>query len=298
MTAAITPRTVCVSIAVATCCFGGVAGNSTARADVLTFTGSAPNWFAPSNWDGGRVPGAGDDVVIGGGRSVVIDPALGSASVTFRDLTITGGASLETLPGTIFTSRNETIDGGSLIHRSTRAFDTVGDFGTLRITPCMGSTCGGIRFNPTPKSKRIIVLSSSVAFGLGGIVAASTLVPDAYGAGHYATLTTEDATLGGALDLELLYGFVPTIGQTFQIITVGTAGGGGGVRTGLFTSPLDGSTILGEGALVRGFGDVGLYISYVGGDGNDVVVTAAAIPGPGAAGLLGLGGLALLRRRR
>jgi hypothetical protein len=264
---------------------------SAAHADLLTFTGSTPNWFAPSNWDGGRVPGADDDVLIGGGRTVVIDPALGPAEVTFRDITITGDATLETLPGTIYTSRNETLDDGNLIHRSTRAFDTVGDFGTLRVLPCSGFTCGGIKFNPTPKTKRDIVLQSSVTFGLGGATAASNLVSAAFGAGHYATLTTDNATLGGTLDLELFYGFTPTLGQSFQIINVGMAGPGSGTRTGQF----DG---LGEGAFVKGFRDVGLYISYAGGNGNDVVLTAAAIPTPAAATVLGLGGLIATRRRR
>jgi hypothetical protein len=263
---------------------------SAAHADLLTFTGSTSNWFAPSNWDGGRVPGAGDDVLIGGGRTVVIDPALGPAEVTFRDITITGDATLETLPGTIYTSRNETIDGGQLIFRSTRSFDTVGDFGTLRVLPCL-SNCGGIKLNPPSRVKRIIVLQSSVSFGLGGTSAASNLSADSVGPGHYATMTTEDITLGGTLDLELFYGFTPTLGQSFQIINVGMAGPGSGTRTGQF----DG---LGEGAFVKGFRDVGLYISYAGGDGNDVVLTAAAIPTPAAATVLGLGGLIATRRRR
>lgn len=277
-------RFVIVSLAALALC------GSAVHADLLTYTGSTPNWFAPSNWDRGRVPGVGDDVLIGGGRTVVIDPALGSPNVAFRDITITGDSTLETLPGTIYTSRNETLDDGSLIHRSTRAIDTAGDFGTLRTVPCAGVTCGGIKLNPTPKTKRIVVLQSSVTFGLGGTLAASNLIPDAYGAGHYATLTTDDATLGGTLDVDLLYGFALSAGQTFQIINVGMNGSSGGTLTGQF----DG---LREGALVQRFGDLGLYISYSGGDGNDVVLTAGAIPAPNAAFLLGVAGLVTVRRR-
>ncbi len=66
----------------------------------------------------------------------------------------------------------------------------------------------------------------------------------------------------------------------------------------MFTSPLKGSTILGEGAFVQGFSTVGLYISYAGGDGNDVVLTVGVIPCPGAAALLGLTGLLASRRHR
>jgi MYXO-CTERM domain-containing protein len=170
---------------------------------------------------------------------------------------------------------------GTLIHRSTRALDLSAD-GTATFGGFGGS---GLLLNPTPKNKRIVVLQSSVTFGLGGAAAATNAVPGAFGAGHYATLTTDDATLGGALDVALFYGFTPVVGQTFQIINIGT------VRIGEF----DG---LGEGSLVKRFGDVGLYLSYAGGDGNDVVLTAASVPAPGAAALFGMGGLLAARRRR
>lgn len=235
------------------------------RADVLTYVGSTVDWFTASNWDLGRVPGPGDDVIIEDGHVVVIDPAVGSAQVVIRDLTIADDASLETLAGTEITSRNETVyDGGQLIYRATRAYEDA-QGGTLAVLPpvtATGSGIGGTTFNPSTQSKRDLILKSSVNFGLGGTVPASVT---GTGPGHYATVITDNADLGGTLNVALYYGFTPSSGQTFEIIDVGTRS----------INEFDG---LSEGALVQVFGNVGLYISYVGGDGNDVVLTAVEMP--------------------
>lgn len=240
--------------------------------ETLTFTGTTSDWYDVANWDLGRLPKAGDDVVLDSGRAVVIDPALAPAAdpdpgvVRIGDLFISEGASLETLAGVHLTTRDEDVsDGGRLIHRSTRAVDDpLG--GSLFTAPSLfgAGGSGGVYLNPTPKFKRDVVLQSSVSFGLGGPAAASNTIPGAYGPGHYATLTATTATLGGTLDVALYYGFTPTTGQSFQIITVD------GERTGNFAG-------LAEGDLVTSFGNVGLYITYRGGDGNDVVLTAAAL---------------------
>ncbi len=239
-----------------------------AHAAVLTYIGAGTNWFSASNWDLGYVPGPSDDVIINAGHIVVISPASGPSTVAFRDITITNGALLETLAGIQLTTRNETLtNGGQLIHRATRALDVTGG-GTLTVLPpglTGGTGPSSPLLNPTPKTKRDILLKSSVTFGLGGTLAASNTSTTAFGAGHYATITTDNATLEGSLDLALFYGFVPSLGQTFQIITVGST------RVGTFTG-------LGEGAFVRRLGNVGMYISYVGGDGNDVVLTTGPLP--------------------
>ena len=103
-------------------------------------------------------------------------------------------------------------------------------------------------------------------------------------AGAFDTLVvTGDATLAGLLDVVPLSGFTPDAGDEFLIMDIG------GSRSGLF----DG---LGEGDLVRSFGSVDLFITYTAGDGNDVALFA--IPAPGGAVALGLGGLAAGGRRR
>ena len=262
----------------------------TADADVLTYIGSTRNWYDPINWDLGRLPGAGDNVVIAGGRSVLIDPAQdpaassgvgsggGAGKVSLNDISLTEGATLETLAGTEFTTRNQLVTGGaSLIHRS-----------TVSLEVAAGGTAtygGGVLLNPSTQSKRDLVLKGNIVMGLGGIDPASSL-PGGVGAGHYATFYCQSADLtDGALDVQLFYGFTPALGQSFQLITVGQT------LTGQFTG-------LGEGSMVRAFGDVGLFISYHAGDGNDVALTAAIVPTPGTAAVLGLGALLAARRRR
>lgn len=239
---------------------------ASASADVLTYVGSTPDWFNARNWDLGRLPGPSDDVIIDGDHTVIINPAVGPAQVTIRDITISGHASLETLAGTEITTRDETlVDGGRLILRSTRAFDNAmgGTLAALPRTTSDGAGTGGPLFNPSTQSKRDVILKSSVSFGLGGTLPASTVTGGA-GLGHYATITTENADLGGTLNIALYYGFTPSSGQTFKIIDITTS------STGEFNG-------LAEGALVQVFGNIGLYISYIGGDGNDIVLSAVEL---------------------
>lgn len=136
---------------------------------------------------------------------------------------------------------------------------------------CELQPLSGMRMNPTPKMKRDVLLKTGVVvqFGLGGTVAASiTETPNGTvvrsGAGHYATLTADSISLNGQLTLSLHYGFEPKAGDRFQIITARKR------LAGQFLG-------LPEGAPVGCTGqNVGLYISYRGGSGNDVVLTAKA----------------------
>jgi len=251
-----------------------------------TFVGSTSDWHTPGNWSTGLVPDANTDVLISGDFHVIVSPPVGGGDVAIRDLRLAAGATLETLPGVRFGTRNESIEGGSgLIHRSTEAFDIAG--GTT-VTEVAGFGGSGLYLNPTPKGKRDIILHATSTFGLGGTTAAA---PGSTGAGHYATLTTESIDLDGELRVELLYGFTPAQGQVFQIITTDS-------RTGTFAG-------LPEGARVATFGDVALYITYAAGDGNDVaIVGGTAIPTLGATGILAMGlalalaaAFALSRRR-
>jgi hypothetical protein len=224
------------------------------------FRGEDGNWFNPRNWSTGQVPGPRTDVVIQHGYAVVIDPALTDGPVVVRDLWILSGGSLTTKPGTKISTRNEFVAGGSLVHQST---ESIGDFFFATNPDPAGCAGCGIKFNPSPKQKRIIVLQSSVQveFGLGGTIAAG---PGATGRGHYATLTTDWGMIAGELKVNLHYGFTPQAGDAFTIIK----------SNGLVLGTFNG---LREGALVETFGDVGLFISYRGGHGSDVVLTARAI---------------------
>ena len=95
---------------------------------------------------------------------------------------------------------------------------------------------------------------------LGGLIAAS---PGNTGMGHYATLLADDVELNGQLHIETIYGFTPSVGDTFQIVTARNS------LIGTFDNAR-------EGDVVARFGQVNLVISYTGGDGNDVVLSAVS----------------------
>jgi hypothetical protein len=86
------------------------------------------------------------------------------------------------------------------------------------------------------------------------------------GLGQFDRLVVDgDAALAGALDVEL-DGFSLSLGQSFEIIDVA------GALSGTFAS-------LAEGATLGNFGGTELFITYAGGDGNDVALFAPGLPG-------------------
>jgi hypothetical protein len=223
--------------------------------EVARYVGTDGNWFNPRNWSTGRVPSRTTDVVIGGQARVTIDPARGGSNVAIRDLWLRDEAVLETRPGTWFFSRNEWLaDGSYLVHRSSVAGSS-SPVGSIIVT-----TYNGWHLNPSPQIKRNVILKTGIKTNLelGGATPASTA---GFGPGHYATITADYMRLAGSLNVGLMYGFQPQPGQTFQIVTVNRWG------IGQFDN-------LREGAMAARFGNVGLFITYRGGDGNDVVLTA------------------------
>jgi hypothetical protein len=93
-----------------------------------------------------------------------------------------------------------------------------------------------------------------------------------------------DVDLDGTLGLSLVSPFTLSGGDEFKILDVA------GTLTGQFSG-------LDEGALIDlGDGNPLLQLTYAGGDGNDVVLTA--LPEPASAMLLVVGGLASVTRRR
>ena len=95
---------------------------------------------------------------------------------------------------------------------------------------------------------------------------------------------TGDVELAGTLEVYLIDSFELLAGMSFEILKVG----------GTLTGEYDG---LDEGHKVGSFSSTNLYITYAGGNGNDVTLYSRAVPEP-AAILLALLGLALLPRRR
>ena len=95
---------------------------------------------------------------------------------------------------------------------------------------------------------------------------------------------TGDVELAGTLEVYLIDSFELLAGMSFEILKVG----------GTLTGEYDG---LDEGHKVGSFSGTNLYITYAGGNGNDVTLFSRAVPEP-ATILLALFGLALLPRRR
>gem|GEM_PF-1118946 len=241
----------------------------TTSTNVLHFEGRNSNWFDASNWREGRVPGANDDVVLDRGDSVVIDSKVGRAQIEIRDLYVGDGAALTTLAGTIMLLRDEHIGAARIVNRSSGVIGE-GQYVTPRFSAGCAVDCGVILSNPTPKSQRTVILQSSVTseIGLGGLNpakierGASGVIRLAAGPGHYATTTAQTLLLNGHLWLNLVYGFRPIPGDSFQLFSAERYSGG--QFTGLPESALVGCTSAG----------VGLRITYAGGDGNDVVLRA------------------------
>ena len=95
---------------------------------------------------------------------------------------------------------------------------------------------------------------------------------------------TGDVELAGTLEVYLIDSFELLAGMSFDILKVG------GTLTGQYGG-------LDEGLKVGSFSGTNLYITYAGGNGNDVTLFSRAVPEP-AAILLALLGLAMLPRRR
>lgn len=236
------------------------------------FSGTDRNWFNPANWSTGRVPGPNDCVVLDGNDDVVIDPALsGGAPARAHDVRVIIIAALEARPGAVL----ETSDTSTLASTARivlRGSAWIG--GDIEVLPGRAGDRrnyhGGVWLNPTPKSKRIVVLQSSFTsvFGLGGRTP-SSVARDAAGRlqvtngyGTYSTATAETTTIAGNLWLNLHYGFRPAAGDRFTIVNSTRS------SSGQFNG-------LPEGALAACSADgVGLSISYRGGDGNDVELIA------------------------
>jgi hypothetical protein len=211
--------------------------------------GSGGQWTEPANWESGSLPGPDDDVVIDG--DAILEA--GTDEIEVRDIEIEDGASL-TVVGSTLRFRDVTVGAGSQLEAQSSA---------LLGSAIRGRGGGsGILLNPSLLQVQTLDLGalSAMTFGLGGSQRARS--PGGVGAGYHARLIADQ--LSGddvTLELELLYDYQPSGGEVLVIAELGT----------------DGSTFAGlaEGDIVMA-GTTAFTISYQGGDGNDIALTALA----------------------
>jgi molybdopterin-binding protein len=231
----------------------------------VQFIGTDGNWFDPTNWDSGVLPDATTDIIISN-ADVFIDATLSPNPIEIRDLTLENDKTLNLMNGTQFTFRNAYIEDGLLeLHSSTVNGNdmTVSEGDSTksanRRPGGWGCThCGIVLGNPSFFDIGFQSYHGILAVGLGGNQQASV---NNSGSGYYAHFIGDDIELGGDLLVQEFYGFVPVVGETYQIITARNT------LTGQFNN-------LNEGSVLTTANGIDLRISYRGGDGNDVVLTA------------------------
>ena len=158
---------------------------SYAQNPVANFIGTDGNWFEPSNWDTGTVPGPSDAAVIPTGTPPIF-------------------------------INNATVDVGSIDVDDT-AFNLSN--GVVHVFG-WGFARSFRKFNPSYVESQVMTMvgdEGHTVFSLGGLQPAS----DAnQGPGFYANVHTQDMQMAGSLEIQFMYGFEPQVGDSFQIITI------------------------------------------------------------------------------
>ncbi|QDU70379.1 beta strand repeat-containing protein [Mucisphaera calidilacus] len=180
--------------------------------------------------------------------------------------------SIEVAPGAEFEFNGDSLETGSVVIEEEGTFDFNGDLlFTRRIEGDFDHDTG--TFQPLGRTR---------GFVLGDYTQLSTEAELLISLYSYiqGLQVTGDLTLMGQLEFSGDY-YNAVLGESYTFIHV----------DGLLTGTFDG---LAEGALVTRFNGIDMFITYRGGDGNDVALYS--IPEPAGLTILGLG-CALLRRR-
>jgi len=223
-------------------------------------------WLTAANWDTGVVPDANTDVRLRN-REMNVEPASAGATVGVSDVTLDSSGSLSVHQATM-QMQSLAVDDTSEV----QIFDSELEVGTLQV-----SLSGiGFSFNPSALIGDSLEFSEGtegpgvLAFGIDGTTPAAS---GAVGPGHYATMTGDDVTLAGELEIFFPYDFIPSAGDDFQIVTINNPNSAASGLQGRFANAREGDAVWGGHGLV-------LVITYEGGDGNDVVLTAVPLGAP------------------
>lgn len=238
------------------------------------FVGSDGNWFEPSNWSTGRVPGEGDSVELDGDAHVVIDPELdprtgtsggGSGKVDLQDFNLLGNAVLQTLEGSELSVQNLTIESEGGLGLQSSSIDAqlaifrLGeaipeDEGSPRAWGCHWCTLSG---NPSLMTFEDVSFEN---FGIELLLGGPEPATDEHqGVGYYANIRSESISFANtSLSLGLIYDFEPQAGDEFVIIEASES------LTGTFSNLEDGDVVLTTD-------DVNIMITYT---DTQIILTA------------------------
>lgn len=174
------------------------------------------------------------------------------------------------------------LSGGALnaetVDASTGVFDMTG--GTLSATEFIGNLTQGGGTTSPGDSPGTMTVTGDYALDSGDLL--MEIEGTTAGTEYDQLIVTGDVSLAGELTLDGAY--VPSLGDAFTLID----NQGANAISGAFTGLAEGTTVA--------FNGVPLSASYLGGDGNDFVLTA--VPEPAALGLLALGSVGWVGRRR
>ncbi len=249
--------------------------------------------YASGTLDGVSVLGGlsltnfGEYVTLQGGTTVLGDIAISDSGVidlnqthTFTDQTVALGLPSGAGNGSVYSfddqyglsfADNSRLIGNGLIYTSDKTVNLDGE-----ISP--GFSAGSLSF--IGDGNYMLGGSSVLNIELGGL-----------NSGDFDSITANNLTLGGTLNVSLINGFTLDEGMVFDFLTIGNPASGSGTFLGLS-----------DMARIGTFGGYDLRITYGAGDGNDVRLfsSVTAVPEPATFAILGLAsfGLIVLRKRR
>ncbi|HEY2798262.1 MAG TPA: hypothetical protein VGK26_10270 [Thermoanaerobaculia bacterium] len=250
---------------------GGVAANNTSGGATvqISMTLTATQNFACST------PGPIDRLIIAGPVDtafvLMADPTSGSI-LTLQGVISGSGQVIQAGPGTTFVTGNMTYTGITTVN--TGAFVLAG----ASLSSSVTVTGGLLQYANGASTGDVQATGGTVGCEGGGtseighagnvdLQAGSLLQMEMDSATKYGQLiTTGDVGVTGST-LSLGFTFTSSTGDAFTIIS-----NGGGVVTGTFAGLPEGATFTSNGRTYQ--------ITYVGGDGNDVVVTDITTGGP------------------
>ncbi len=224
--------------------------NST-NLEIATVLGGTHTLVGTVNWSSGILYGVGSTTIASGSTLNISGPAnkeIGASRVLQNHGTLNWTSGSLSVNGSISGAAVNVISGSTLRGSGSTDAVTVNSGGTV----APGNSPGIITINGSYSQST----GATLEIELEGTSAATPQFDQ--------LIVNGTVSLAGTLDVSLLGGFNPSVGNNFKIID----NDGSDTITGTFTGLPEGATVTGGGATFQ--------ISYVGGTGNDVVLTTTS----------------------